>query len=85
MRHLSAWVDDYAGELLRKLQLSSLTDEASVNEFYKNVIEGLEIEGSYLILMMHDAWSVPYKNSVEHEERPDFDGTVFNYIIAPLP
>lgn len=81
---LPVQVDDYAGELLRKLQLSSLTDEAAVNEFYKNVIEGLEIEGSYLILMMHDAWSVPYKNSVEHEERPDFDGTVFNYIMVSV-
>jgi hypothetical protein len=33
---------------------------------------------------MHDAWSVPYKNSVEHEERPDFDGTVFNYIMVSI-
>lgn len=81
---LPVQVDEEAGERLRKLQLSSLTDENAVTEFYRKVIEGLEIEGSYLILMMHDAWSVPYKKSVEHEERPDFDGTVFNYIMVSI-
>ena len=76
--------DDPAGKLLRQLQTSELTDETSIEQLYKTIIDGLEIEGSYLILAMHDAWSVPYKNSVEHEERPDFDGTVFNYIMVSV-
>ena len=81
---IAVHTDDEAGELLHKLQTSELTDEAAVTAFYKTVIEKLEIEGSYLILMMHDAYSVPYKNSDEHADRPDFDGTVFNYVIVSV-
>ncbi len=33
---------------------------------------------------MHDAYSVPYKKSDEHAERPDFSDKVFNYIIVTV-
>ena len=69
-------------QLLRRLQMSELKDEASVEEFYRSVIGALEFEGSYLILMMHDAWDLPRKKDAEHGDRPDFDGEVFNYIMA---
>ena len=76
--------EEEAGMLLRQLQKSELQDENALSIFYKKVIEKLEIEGSYLILIMHDAYSIPYKNTDEHPDKPDFDGTVFNYIIASI-
>ena len=76
--------DDPAGKLLRQLQTSELTDEKAVERLFKTIINGHEIEGSYLILAMHDAYSVPYKKSDEHAERPDFSDKVFNYIIVSI-
>ena len=76
--------DDPAGKLLRQLQSSELTDETSIEQLYKAIIDGLEIEGSYLILAMHDAYSVPYRKADEHTERPDFSDQIFNYIIVSI-
>ena len=70
--------------LLRRLQTSELKDEASVGEFYRAVIGATELEGSYLILMMHDAWDIPRKKDAPHGERPEFDGEVFNYILVSV-
>ena len=75
--------EDAAGQLLRQLQTSELTDEKAISQLYKTIIDGLEIEGSYLILAMHDAYSVPYKKS-EHTEAPDFSDKVFNYIMVSV-
>ena len=77
-------VDDSAGKLLRQLQTSELTDEKAISQLYKVIIDGLEIEGSYLILAMHDAYSVPYKKGDEHTDTPDFSDKVFNYIIVSI-
>lgn len=77
-------IEEESGMLLRQLQKSELTDEKALTAFYKRIIDKLEIDGSYLILMMHDAYSVPYKNTDEHTDKPDFDGTVFNYIITSV-
>ena len=75
---------DAAGQLLRQLQTSELRDDASIERLYKTIIDGLEIEGSYLILAMHDAYSVPYRKADEHAERPDFSDTIFNYIMVSI-
>ena len=76
--------DDPAGRLLRQLQQSSLTDEKAISQLYKTIIDGLEIEGAYLILAMHDAYSVPYKKGDEHTDTPDFSDKVFNYLIVSV-
>ena len=76
--------DDPAGQFLRQLQSSELTDEKAVNKLFQTIINGLEIDGSYLILAMHDAYSVPYRKSDEHAERPDFSDTIFNYILVSI-
>ena len=76
--------DDPAGKLLRQLQSSELTDEKAVERLFKTIIDGLEIEGSYLILTMHDAYSVPYRKADEHTERPDFSDQIFNYIMVSI-
>ena len=76
--------DDPAGRLLRQLQTSELTDEKAITQLYKMIIDGLEIDGSYLILAMHDAYSVPYKKGDEHTDTPDFSDKVFNYLIVSI-
>ncbi len=69
-------IDDAAGKLLRQLQTSELTDEKAIIQLYRTIIDGLEIDGAYLILAMHDAYSVPYRKSDAHSDRPDFSDTI---------
>ena len=76
--------EDEAGHLLRQLQTSELTDEKAVKQLFRSIIDGLEIDGAYLILAMHDTYSVPYRKSYEHAERPDFSDTIFNYILVSI-
>ena len=33
---------------------------------------------------MHDAYSVPYRKSDAHSDRPDFSDTIFNYILVSI-
>ena len=61
-----------------------MTDEKAVKQFFHSIIDGLEIEGSYLILAIHDAYSVPYRKNDEHAERSDFSDTIFNYILVSI-
>ena len=77
-------IDDAAGKLLRQLQTSELTDEKAIIQLYRTIIDGLEIDGAYLILAMHDAYSVPYRKSDAHSDRPDFSDTIFNYILVSI-
>ena len=81
---LPVHTDDDAGQLLRQLQVSELTDEKAVERLYKTVIDGLEFEGSYLILAMHDAYSIPNRKADEHTDTPDFSDKLFNYIIVSV-
>ena len=81
---LPVHTDDAAGCLLRQLQTSELTDEKAIEQLIKAIIEGLEIEGAYLILAMHDAYSIPYKKTDVHTDTPDFSDNVFNYIIVNI-
>jgi len=74
--------DDAA--LLRQLQTTELKDEAAVNELFNTIREKMEFEGSYLILVMHDAYSVPYCKADEHTDTPDFTDKVFNYIMVSI-
>ena len=79
---LPVHTDDAA--LLHQLQASELTDETAVNELFNTIREKMEFEGSYLILVMHDAYSVPYRKAEEHTDRPDFSDKVFNYIMVSI-
>ena len=81
---LTVHPDDPTGRLLRQLQSSSLTDEKAVNQFYKAIIDKLEMEGNYLILCMHDAYSIPYRKTDVHTNTPDFSDKVFNYIMVSI-
>ncbi len=77
-------VHDEASQLLHQLQTSELTDETAVTTLFDTIREKMEFDGSYLILAMHDAYSIPYKKAEEHTDSPDFTDKVFNYIMVSI-
>ena len=77
-------LDEERGLRLRKLQQSELKDEGAVEALFRGVIESLEIEGAYLILAMHDAFSLPKKNSAVHADAPDLSDEVFSYVAVAV-
>lgn len=76
-------VDGEEHKLLMKLRNSSLKDENAVHEFFQCVIQTLEIEGHYLILLAHDTYDVPYR-SKDGEKQDDASSEVFSYILCSI-
>ena len=81
---LPVHTEDPSGQLLRRLQTSELKDDSAVETLCKSIIDALEFEGNYLLLMLHDAMDLPRNRHAEHTERPDFDGEVFNYMLLAV-
>lgn len=74
-------MDDEAHHLLMALRSTALTVDEGVQALCDRIIEGLEIEGNYLILMLHEAYDVPFRHADEH--RADaISEEVFPYIMA---
>ena len=73
-----------SGQLLRRLQQSSLTDDRAVDDLYRTIIDNTEMEGSYLILAMHDVFSIPKKNASVHTDTPDLSDNQFSYILVSI-
>lgn len=69
--------------LLMGLRDSGLGDEEILGEFYRRVIEGLEMEGNYLILLAHDRYDVPYR-SRDGEEQEDASAEVYSHLICAV-
>lgn len=82
--NIDVHTDDPSGQLLRRLQTSDLKDEKAVEDLFHAIIENTEIDGSYLILAMHDVFSIPKKNSSVHGDAPDLSDNVFSYILAAI-
>lgn len=68
-------------KLLRTLRESALSDTEAVDAFFKKVIENLEIEGNYLILLAHDVYDVPSYGK-DGEKCEDGSETMFSYILC---
>lgn len=79
---LPVHMEDPAGQLLRQLQTGALTDEDAVRRLCETIIDRMETDSHYLILMMHDTWPLPRKKTDVHTDRPELDGTVFDYIMV---
>ena len=68
--------------LLMALRDSALTDEEAVQSFCAHVIDTLDLEDNYHILLMHDAYDVP---SYTADGRKAEDGSdVFHYILCAV-
>lgn len=70
-------------KLLMTLRNSSLRDEEAVSAFYQRVIQSLDLEGNYLILLVQDDYDVPYR-SKDGERQDDASSEVFRYILCSI-
>lgn len=70
-------------QLLMALRSSSLKDDAIVRVFYQRVIEAVQLEGQYLILLAHDAYDVPFR-SKDGETLDDASSEIYSYILCSV-
>lgn len=76
-------MDGEEHRLLSALRNTSLKVEEGVQAFYQKVIDSLEMEDKYLILMLHDAYDVPYRAKDEIKV-DDASEEVFDYILCAI-
>lgn len=69
-------------KLLMGLRNSSLEDDAAVEEFYKRVIQSLNMEGNYIILLASDKYDVPCY--AKDGEKQDDSSEVFSYFLCSI-
>jgi hypothetical protein len=69
-------------KLLMALRDSSLDDDNAVQQFYGRVIQTLNIEGNYLILLAYDKYDVPYYS--KDGEKQDDSSEVFSYFLCSI-
>ena len=76
-------MDDEAHQLLMGLRNTGLSVDVGVEKLCNRIIDSLELEGNYLILMMHDAYDVPFKHTDENKADV-ISEEVFNYILVSI-
>ena len=69
--------------LLMALRQSELNDDGAVREFYRRVIETMNMEGNYLLLLAHDSYDVPCRSKDGEPDGRDSE-EVFSYIVCSL-
>ena len=68
---------------LMDLRASELRDEEAVSALFQAVIQSVNLEGNYMILLAHDAYDVPYRGK-DGEEQEDASSEVFSYLICAI-
>ena len=76
-------MDDEAHQLLMGLRNTALSVDVGVEQLCRRIIDNLQMEGNYLILMMHDAYDVPFKHADENKADV-ISEEVFNYILVSV-
>lgn len=76
-------LDGREHKLLMALKDSALSDDAAVQALYEKIIESLEMDGNYLILLMHDAYDVPYI-AKDEQKVDDASETVYSYVLCSV-
>ncbi|MGX8709708.1 MAG: DUF4317 domain-containing protein [bacterium] len=69
-------------KLLMALKDSSLENDDAVREFYRRVIQMLDMEGHYLILLAYDQYDVPYYT--KDGEKQEDSSEVFSYFLCSV-
>ena len=69
--------------LLTAMNNTALKVDQAVEKFFQRVIENLQLEGNYLILLMHDAYDVPFRAKDEFKV-DDASEEVFQYILCAV-
>lgn len=72
---------DAAHGLLMGLRNTALTVDEGVEALCWRIIDNLQMEGNYLILMAHDAYDVPFKRADEYKTDV-ISEEVFSYILV---
>lgn len=69
--------------LLSAMNSTALKVDQAVEKFFQQVRDSLELEGNYLILLMHDAYDVPFK--AKDEFKADVvSEDVFQYMLCAV-
>ncbi len=76
-------MDGEEHHLLSALRATGLKVEEGVQKFYQRVIDSLDLEGNYLILLTYDAYDVPYHAKDEYKV-DDASEEVFDYILCSI-
>lgn len=76
-------MDSEEHKLLMALRKSSLKDSEIVQEFFRRVIQALNLEGNYLILIASDNYDVPYR-AKDGSKQQDASSEVFSYILCSI-
>lgn len=69
--------------LLRTLRDSALQDVGARETFYQRVIEAIDLEGQYVILLTADSYDVPYRGE-DGVVRAEEGDQVFRYILCAV-
>ena len=70
-------------KLLMRLRETKLQDEELRMEFYKKVMETVDLEGNYLILIGCDSYDVPFK-SKDGDTQNDASEETYTYLICAI-
>lgn len=69
--------------LLTAMVNTGLKVDAAVEKFYRRIVDSLEIEGNYLILLMQDTYDVPFRT--QNESNTDMvSEDVFRYMLCSI-
>ncbi|MBR6889676.1 MAG: DUF4317 domain-containing protein [Clostridia bacterium] len=74
-------MEDDAHGLLMGLRNTALTVDQGVEKLCRKIIDSLDLEGNYLILMLHDAYDVPFRH-VDEYKADVVSEEVFSYIMV---
>ncbi|MCQ2437979.1 MAG: DUF4317 domain-containing protein [Clostridia bacterium] len=76
-------VDGEAHQLLTALRNTALKVDSGVETLYEAIIQSVDLESNPLILLMHDAYDLPYHSHDEFKV-DDASEEVFNYIVCSI-
>lgn len=76
-------MDDPAHGLLTALRNTALTVDKGVERLCGRIIDSLDLEGNYLILMLHDAYDVPFRRADAYNSGGDSE-ELFSYIMVSI-
>ena len=70
-------------QLLMDLRKSTLKDEELLASFYQKIIDSVELESNYLILIGCDSYDVPFKSKDDEMQR-DASEETYTYLICAI-
>ena len=69
--------------LLMELRKSALKDEEKLQELYQKIIDNIQLEGSYVILLGCDSYDVPFKSKDDAMQKDDSEEN-FTYLVCAI-